>query len=307
MIGKTVQRYLIRERLGGGGMGVVFKAEDMRLGREVALKFLPPQFSDDSEAKERFIREARAASKLDHPNICTIYDVGESDTGQLFLVMAYYEGETLKKRLEKGPLSVDEAIVFMRQMAAGLGKSHERNILHRDIKPGNILITEEDETIKILDFGLAKITGEAAMSISGLTQGTPAYMAPERLMGKDVDARVDLWALGVVFYECLAGERPFQGKNVPDIIQAVHTVDPPAIDKLREDVPAPLAGVVKRLLKRNPKQRYGSCGELMEALDAAAPQKGLADGQHRLRLAWLLGGLILFVVLAVFFLPGVLP
>jgi serine/threonine protein kinase len=179
MIGKTISHYKIIEKLGGGGMGVVYKAEDTKLNRTVALKFLPTAFSLDDEIKQRFIIEAQAASSFDHPNICTIHEISETDDGQLFIAMAYYDGETLKKKIEKGPLNLEEAIDITIQTAEGLCKAHEKDIIHRDIKPANLFITN-DWITKILDFGLVKVTGQTQLTQMGSTVGTVSYMSPEQ-------------------------------------------------------------------------------------------------------------------------------
>ncbi len=175
MIGKTISHYKILEKLGGGGMGVVYKAEDTNLDRTVALKFLPPHLHLDEEAEKRFISEAKAASSFDHPNICTIHEIGKTDDDQLFIVMAYYEGETLKKKIEKGPIKIEAAIDIVSQVAEGLNKAHKKGIFHRDIKPANLFITN-DSIVKILDFGLAKVTGQTQLTQMGTTVGTIAYI-----------------------------------------------------------------------------------------------------------------------------------
>ncbi|MCJ7755295.1 MAG: serine/threonine protein kinase, partial [Thermoanaerobaculales bacterium] len=197
MIGRTVSHYQIVERLGGGGMGLVYKARDTRLNRDVALKFLPKEWSHEPLLRERFSREARAASALDHPNICTVFDIGETNDGQLFIAMAYCTGPTLKNRIHEGPLPVEQAVDLAIQIGSALERAHEAGIVHRDIKPANILLTDRDQ-VKIVDFGLAKLAGEAAVTREGSVIGTPAYMSPEQASGEEVDGRSDLWALGAV-------------------------------------------------------------------------------------------------------------
>ncbi len=210
MIGQTVSHYKILAKLGEGGMGVVYKAEDTKLGRHVVLKFLAPYLTRDQEAIERFINEAKTASALDHPNICTIYEIGESDDGQLFIAMAYYVGETLREKIAGANggsplLAIDNAIEIATQIASGLTRAHEAGIIHRDIKPANIIITKRRE-VKILDFGLAKLAGQQHLTKSGATLGTIAYMSPEQAQGLPVDHRTDIWSLGVVMYEMLTGQ-----------------------------------------------------------------------------------------------------
>jgi eukaryotic-like serine/threonine-protein kinase len=209
MIGKTISHYKILEKLGGGGMGVVYKAEDLKLHRLVALKFLPPELTLDEEAKKRFVHEAEAASSLDHNNICVIHEIDETD-GQIFICMNYYEGETLKKKIEKGLLKIDEAADIALQIAKGLEKAHEKGIVHRDIKPANIFITS-DGVVKILDFGLAKLMGYTVLTKVGETLGTTAYMSPEQSRGEKTDYRTDIWSFGIVLYEMVTGKLPFKG------------------------------------------------------------------------------------------------
>ncbi|NIW93799.1 MAG: protein kinase, partial [Phycisphaerae bacterium] len=210
MIGKIISHYHIIEKLGTGGMGVVYKAEDTKLKRSVALKFLPPELTRDPQAKARFIREAQAASALEHNNICNIHEINETDEGQLFIVMACYEGETLKDKLKNQKLKKEEAIYIAIQIAQGLERAHEKGIIHRDIKPANIFVSDRNE-IKILDFGLAKLTGQAQLTKDSSTLGTVAYMSPEQCGGGEVEQRTDIWSLGVVLYEMLTGKQPFKG------------------------------------------------------------------------------------------------
>ena len=210
MIGKTICHYKIIEKLGAGGMGVVYKAEDTKLKRTVAIKFLPPELTRDPESKQRFIREAQSASALEHPNICNIHEIDQTDDGQLFIVMACYEGENLRKKI-KGKLSkIEEVIDIAIQIIHGLKKAHEKEIVHRDIKPANIFITD-DGFVKILDFGLAKLSGRTRLTQTGKTMGTVAYMSPEQTCGEKVDQRTDIWSLGVIIYEMITGQVPFKG------------------------------------------------------------------------------------------------
>ena len=265
MIGATVSHYRILERLGGGGMGEVFLAHDTKLDRQVALKFLPVEWSRDHELRERFLREARATSALDHPHICTIYEIDESPQGQLFIAMTYCPGETLKQRIKAGPLPTDEAVTFAIQIAEALESAHENGVVHRDIKPANILITGRDQ-VKVVDFGLAKLAGEAAVTRDGAVIGTPAYMSPEQAKGEAVDGRSDIWALGVVLYEMLTGRRAFAADHERAVLLAITTRDPTPVDSLRSDVPAELLRILRRCLKRDPNRRYQNAAELLADL-----------------------------------------
>ena len=211
MVDQTVSHYQIEEKLGGGGMGVVYKARDLKLKRTVALKFLPPELTRDEEAKVRFMHEAQAASALDHVNVGSIHEIDEAEDGRLFIAMAYYAGETLKKKIARGPLPVAEALDYAVQIAQGLSKAHEAGIIHRDVKPANVMVTEEG-VVKIVDFGLAKVAEQTQLTKTGTTLGTVAYMSPEQARGEAVDQRTDIWALGVVLYEMLVGRRPFPGE-----------------------------------------------------------------------------------------------
>ncbi|MCH7773738.1 MAG: protein kinase [Bacteroidetes bacterium] len=261
MIGKTISHYKISEKLGGGGMGVVYKAEDTKLKRTVALKFLPPAFSLDDEAKQRFINEAQAASSFDHPNICTIHEISETDDGQLFIAMAYYQGETLKKKIEKGPIKIEEAIDIVSQVAEGLKRAHNKGIVHRDIKPANIFITN-DGIAKILDFGLAKTSSEPSITKLGSTIGTVSYMSPEQTKGEEVDHRTDIWSLGVVLYQMLSGSLPFQGDYEQAIIYSILNEEPALLTSL----PAELEKILSKSLQKNPDDRYNNLNEMLDDL-----------------------------------------
>jgi serine/threonine protein kinase/Flp pilus assembly protein TadD len=262
LLGRTVSHYEILERLGGGGMGVVYKAEDDLLKRTVALKFLPPSLSSDSEANARFMHEAQAASALDHPNICTIHEIGHTDDGQLFICMAFYDGETLKKRIQRGPLSIKETLDIAAQMAQGLAAAHERGIIHRDIKPANILVTG-DGTAKILDFGLAKLSGRSAITKEGVALGTVYYMSPEQARGEAIDRRTDIWSLGVVLYEMVVGHRPFEGEYENAVIYSILNSTPEPVTALRRGVPMELERIIGKCLEKNPGDRYQHLDELL--------------------------------------------
>jgi predicted esterase len=266
-IGETVSHYRVIELLGAGGMGVVYKAEDTRLKRPVALKFLAFGLVQDREAKERLVHEAQAASALDHPNICTIHEIDETSDGQLFLAMAYYEGETLKERIARGPLTVDEALDFITQIARGVATAHEAGIIHRDIKPANIILTRRGE-LKLLDFGLAKLTGQTTLTRTGTTLGTVAYMPPEQIAGRGVDERSDVWALGIVFYEMLTGQRPFRGDHEVAVIQAIAHDPPRPLRDLRRETPAEFEPIVARALQKEPKDRYASARAFLQDVEA---------------------------------------
>jgi serine/threonine-protein kinase len=265
MVGQTVSHYRVLEELGGGAMGVVYKAQDVRLKRFVALKFLPPALTRDPAARQRFVQEAEAASALDHPNVCAIHDIDTTDEGRVFIAMAFYEGETLKKRLQRGPLPIAEAVALGAQIARGLAAAHVAGIVHRDIKPANLMLTARGE-VKIVDFGIAKLAGQDDLTATGVSLGTVAYMAPEQFAGQ-IDARVDIWALGVVLFEMLAGRRPFDGENDIAVMNAVLNGTAPSVRSLRPDVPAGLAAIVDRALERRPADRYDSADDVARELE----------------------------------------
>ena len=259
-----LERYRIVETLGGGGMGIVYRARDERLDRDVALKFLPPHLSADEAAKKRFLVEARAAASLEHPNICTVHEIGEAHDGQLYIVMGCYDGETLDKRIAAGPLAVEEAIRIALEVARGLAKAHERRIVHRDVKPANIMITS-DGLVKILDFGIAKLSDPSVTQTAGVI-GTLAYMSPEQAFGEIVDARADIWALGVVFHEMLTGRRPFSGPDEQAMLYSILTDVFEPIDSVRRDLAAAIDVFLRRALARKPADRFSSAHELVSEL-----------------------------------------
>jgi serine/threonine-protein kinase len=265
MIGKTISHYRIVEKLGGGGMGVVYKAKDLKLGRDIALKFLPHEMSYDHEAKERFFNEAHAASTLDHPNICNIHDIDETPEGQIFICMALYEGETLKKKIERGRLSFQEVLRVAIQIAEGLSISHNCGIIHRDIKPANIMVTNRDE-VKILDFGLAKLATEEYLTKSGLIMGTISYMSPEQTTGDEIDERADIWSLGVVMYQMFTGQLPFRGDYQMAIVYSILNEEPQPLDDSGNNAPDPLKEIVTKCLEKDPANRYQSAIELKSDL-----------------------------------------
>jgi serine/threonine protein kinase len=245
-------------------MGVVYQARDPRLDRLVAIKVLPPDLTRDAAAKRRFVVEAQAASALDHPNICTIHEIDETPDGELYLVMACYDGETLKQKIARGPLAMAEALAVATQVAQGLSQAHDAGIIHRDIKPANLMVTPGG-TVKILDFGLAKLAGAEGVTQTGTTVGTVAYMSPEQARGEEVDRRSDIWSLGVVLYEMLAGRPPFAGDNLLSLSRAILEHDP-------RPLPGPASGaqgVVSRALSKAREHRHQSIIELLGELETA--------------------------------------
>ena len=257
--GTRLGSYEIISLLGAGGMGQVYKALDAKLSRHVALKLLPGPLSGGAD-KERFLLEARAASALDHPNIGTIYTIEETPEGELYIVMACYDGETLQTKIRRGHLPASQATDIAMKVAAGLGAAHAKGIVHRDVKPSNIMVTPQG--VKLLDFGLAKIPNADALTITGTTVGTPAYMSPEQALSQVIDHRTDIWSLGVVLYEMLSGRLPFKADSIPGTMMAIATAAPPPL----EDIPPEIETVVYRCLAKDPGERYQSCRELVDEL-----------------------------------------
>jgi len=243
-------------------MGVVYKAEDTRLKRTVALKFLPPELTRDPEAKQRFIHEAQASSALDHNNICTVYEIDETEAGQMFLAMANYEGETLKDKIHRGPLKLGEAVDTAIQIAQGLARAHEESIVHRDIKPANIIVTKRD-VVKIVDFGLAKLTGRTKLTKTGTTLGTAAYMSTEQTRGEKVNHRTDIWSLGVVLYEMITGQLPFKGEYEQAMVYSIVNEEQEPVTSLRTGVPMELERIVNKTLKKSTVERYQNMGDML--------------------------------------------
>jgi serine/threonine protein kinase len=253
-------KYRIGGELGRGGMGVVLKAEDTKLKRFVALKFLPFELAQTPEAKARFIREAQAAAALDHPNICTVYEVDEQD-GRAYIAMAYVEGTSLKTKITQGPLKVDEALDIALQVAEGLEEAHRKGIIHRDIKPANIIFTAKGQA-KIMDFGLARLESAGDLTKTAVVMGTVAYMSPEQAQGHKVDHRTDIWSFGCLLYEMLAGRAPFRGGHEQAVFQGILHGDPEPITALRKDIPVGLEKILGRCLQKSPPSRYPDAGSL---------------------------------------------
>ncbi len=297
--GQMVHHYEVVEKVGDGGMGVLYKARDIRLDRIVALKFLSPHFLADRDAKNRFRIEAQAAASLDHPNLCTVHEVGETEDGLLFMAMAYYDGESLRRRIRRGALAADEALAIAAQVCRGLARAAEQGVIHRDIKPANIMFAG-DGTVKIVDFGLAKVR-DGELTRSGELMGTVAYMSPEQTRGEPVDARTDIWSLGVVLYEMLAGVRPFQKSNDQAVIHAILSMEPPRLDELVPGLSPGVVGVVERMLEKEAAHRYPDAARLLTDLEdliedpsspaVAAMKPRLATGGER-RLVTVLAGTI---------------
>jgi serine/threonine-protein kinase len=269
--------YRLIDRLGAGGMGEVWRAEDTRLLREVAIKILSERIANDPEWKARFLREARTIAQMNHPNIATIYSI-EQEAEKLFIVMELVEGESLATVLAKGPLPPPEAVRIIRYVAEALAEAHEKGIVHRDVKPDNVIVGKRGT--KVLDFGIAKqlvsTTDSPTLTQAGLIVGTPFYMSPEQALGRPVDARSDLFSLGVVLYEALAGKRPFEGESVTETMMNIIMQEAPDLATVSPSLPSSLADVVNRALQKKPERRFGSAGEMIDALlhvDFKAPAK----------------------------------
>jgi serine/threonine protein kinase len=254
MIGKTISHYKILEKLGEGGMGVVYNAHDTKLDRDVALKFLSTHLIANETEKKRFLQEAQAAARLNHPNICMVFEVDEVD-GQSFIAMELVEGQTLKEKIKTGPLDIKEVLNISIQIAEGLSEAHEKGIIHRDIKSANILISPKGR-VKIMDFGLAKLAGQVGLTKTRSTAGTVAYMSPEQIQGQEVDARTDIWSLGVILYEMLTGKLPFQGDYEQAVIYSILNEDAESISKLRRKFPDQLEKIVTKSMNKILSDRY---------------------------------------------------
>ena len=277
MIGQTISHYTITEKLGEGGMGVVYKAEDTKLERTVALKFLASHLMANEEAGKRFIREAKAAAALDHPNICTVHEIDEVDD-HTFIAMAYLEGETLDKRIAAGPVPLDDALDIAIQIARGLEAAHRKSIFHRDIKPANVMLLDQgsERLIKIMDFGLAQLAERSRLTDLDTTLGTMAYMSPEQTEGAGTDQRTDLWALGCVMYEMISGQLPFRGDYNQAVQYSILHEAPDPLTGLRTGVPMELEWIVDKCLAKNREERYPEASALI--LDVSTLRKKLEAG-----------------------------
>ena len=309
MIGHTISHYRITEKIGEGGMGVVYKAEDTKLDRPVALKFLAPHLLRDDEARQRFEREAKAAARLDHPNICTVHEIDEAD-GQTFIVMAFLEGRPLGDRIKEGPLKLNEALSVVTQLAEGLEAAHEKGITHRDIKPDNLMLMKGSRgLVKVMDFGLAQLAGGSKFTREGTTLGTMVYMSPEQAGGAETDGRTDIWSLGVVLYEMVAGQPPFRADNDRAIVYLLTNEDPEPLTAVRTGVPKELERIVDKCLAKEASERYQRVDDLLvdlrglqkEQQAEAAPTAPPAPASlpRSQRTPWLLAGAAVLIALAV--------
>ena len=274
LVNRILGHYKILGTLGVGGMGEVYLAQDTRLGRKIALKLLPPEFTIDAERVQRFEQEARAASALSHPNVCVIHEIGDTEDGRRFITMEYIEGTTLRQQLAQKRLKLMEALDVAAQIAAGLAVAHAAGIVHRDIKPENVML-RDDGLVKVLDFGLAKLTqqttetdAEALMRSmvktgSGMIMGTVAYMSPEQARGLAVDSRTDIWSLGVLLYEMVAGRAPFVGATPSDMLVSILEREPPAISRDTLEVPAELERIVRKALRKDREERYRTAEDFL--------------------------------------------
>jgi serine/threonine protein kinase len=285
MIGRTISHYEIIEKIGQGGMGVVYKAQDTKLDRTVALKFIAWHAPNDEEAEKRFLREAKAAAALDHPNICTIYEVDEVD-GKFFIAMAYLEGLTLAERIAEAPLTFEEAFDVAIQVARGLLEAHRKGVHHRDIKPSNLLLMDQGANeclVKIMDFGLAQFAGQSQLTREGTMMGTAGYMSPEQAHGGRADHRSDIWSLGVVVYEMISGQRPFRGEHEQVVVYSILNEEPDPLTSLRSGVPIELEHVMAKALAKDTNDRYQHVDELLIDLRAIGKLVGApgTQTQHR--------------------------
>ena len=308
MIGKAISHYKIIDKIGEGGMGIVYKAEDTKLKRSVALKFLTPEFTRDNDAKERFYNEAQAAAVLSHNNIVTVHEIDEYDN-QIFIATEYIEGQNLKEKIESGPIKIDEVLKISIQIAEGLQEAHDKDIVHRDIKSANIMITEKGQ-VKIMDFGLARLKGQSKLTKAGTTVGTTAYMSPEQAMGKKVNHRTDIWSLGVVMYEMATGELPFKGDYEQAIIYAIINEKIRPLKEIRPEFPAELSQLIEKSLAKNPDQRFQNINLMLQELkamkDMAASQVIMPDQKPIQKKTRLMLPTMIFAVILSFLIGGYL-
>ncbi len=265
MIGRTVLQYRIIEEIGKGGMGVVYRAVDTRLDRQVALKFLSPRHIDEEHSRKRFEIEAQSASALDHPNICTVHQIAETESGDLFICMAYYEGVTLKERIESGPLDPEEAVRIARDVGAGLVAAHLKGIVHRDIKASNVMLTN-DGFVKILDFGLAKMVDRTTITTQGTRLGTLDYMAPEQVRGQKIDHRADIWAWGILLYNMVTRELPFHTDHPLTLMERILIMEPEIPSRINPAIPAALDRVILKAIDKNRSKRFQVMEEALSEL-----------------------------------------
>ena len=277
MIGSTISHYKITEKLGEGGMGVVYKAEDTNLKRPVALKFLAAHLLGDEEIKARFRREAEAAASLNHPNICTVHEIAEAN-GRTFIAMAFLEGEGLDKKIEAGPLKLKDALDIAIQAAKGLQAAHEKGIVHRDVKPANLMLTGSGSKllVTIMDFGLALLADRSKLTRLDETMGTVTYMSPEQTYGMDLDHRTDIWSLGVVIYEMVTGQQPFKGHYDKAVMYSITNEEPEPMTALRTGIPMELEILVNKCLAKETEERYQHTDELL--LDLQGLRKKIESG-----------------------------
>ncbi len=307
--GSVVMRYRIDERIGEGGMSVVYRAEDIALQRPVALKFLSPGLLHSAEARERFLREARTAAAIDHPNVCPVYEIS-ADRERPFIAMAFLEGQTVADRLRSGPMDVGAAVEVATQACRGLAAAHAKGIVHRDIKPSNLMLVRPVtgtslELVKILDFGIASYDREHTLTQPGASLGTVSYMSPEQVASEKVDERTDLWSLGVTLYEMLAGRPAFQRATLRELAAAIAGAQPPALDSIRDDAPPGLLRVLDKLLQKDPSDRYASAAETVAALETAnlddqpvtdEPRSGVRS--RKLAASWAVAGILVAAIAA---------
>jgi len=267
MLGKTISHYKVIEKLGEGGMGIVYKAEDIKLKRDVAIKFLPRKIASQIDERERFKVEAQAAAALNHPNIATIHSIEEADD-EVFIVMEYINGVELKEKIASGPVKQNEAIDIIVKIADGLKTAHNKGIVHRDIKSSNIMVTYEGQ-VKIMDFGLAKVKGSGLVTRVGTTMGTAAYMSPEQVSGEKVDQRSDIWSLGIILYELLTGELPFKADYDAAWTYLILNKDPLKPSELDRKIPAHLDSIVLKMLEKDKDKRYSKIEEVLNEIKDA--------------------------------------